>query len=76
MRTVDSALRRGVGSAILAHIETESRRLGYISILLETGAGEIYATANALYRRHGFTERRPFGAYAETGFNMFHEKVL
>lgn len=76
MRTVDPALRRGVGSAILAHIEIEARRRGYISILLETGVGEIYAPANALYRRHGFTERGPFGAYAETGFNIFYEKVL
>jgi putative acetyltransferase len=76
MRTADAALRRGIGGAILAHIEAEARRRGYTKIVLETGNNEAYAPANALYRRHGFTRRGPFGDYAETGFNIFYEKVL
>lgn len=76
MRTADAALRRGVGSAILAHIESEARSRGYGMILLETGGGETYARANALYRRQGYTRRGLFGDYVETGFNIFYEKIL
>lgn len=76
MRTGDGALRRGVGSAILVHIEAEARRRGFAKIFIETGVGETYAPANALYRRHGFAERGPFGNYAKTGFNIFYEKRL
>lgn len=76
MRTADSALRRGIGGAILSHIEAEARRRGYTRILLETGNNETYAPANALYRQHGFTRRGPFGDYVESGFNIFYEKAL
>lgn len=76
MRTADRALQRGVGSAILSRIEAEARHRGYAKLLLETGSTEIYAPANALYRRFGFVRRGPFGDYRETDFNIFYEKVL
>jgi putative acetyltransferase len=76
MRTADDALRRGVGTGLLTHIEAEARQRGFTVLLLETGVGETYAPANALYRRHGFNRRGPFGEYVETGFNIFYEKSL
>ena len=76
MRTADCALRRGIGGAILSHIEAEARRRGYTRILLETGNNEAYLPANALYQQHGFTRRSPFGDYVESGFNIFYEKVF
>lgn len=76
MRTADDALRRGVGGALLAHIEAEARRRGYAKLVLETGTGATYAPANAMYQRFGFVRRGPFGDYAETGFNIFYEKPL
>lgn len=76
MRTADAALRRGVGSAMLRNIEQEARRRGYVRLLLETGTGEVYMPANAMYLRHGYSRRGPFGEYADTGFNLFYEKLL
>lgn len=76
MRTADDALRRGVGSAIMSRIEAEARQRGYAKLLLETGGTETYAPANALYQRHGFARRGPFGDYSETDFNLFYEKTL
>ena len=76
MRTTDAALRRGVGRAILRHIEDEAQRRGYVRLLLETGTGEAYRPANALYQNLGYTRRGPFGDYTETGFNIFYEKTF
>ena len=76
MRTTDASLRRGVGSAILLHIESEARRRGYARLLLETGTGEAYRPANAMYRKQGYIRRGPFGDYTETGFNIFYEKTF
>jgi putative acetyltransferase len=76
MRTQDTALRRGVGQALLDGITAEARRRGYEALLLETGTGETFEPANRLYIRNGFTRRPAFGDYVETDFNIFYEKAL
>lgn len=76
MRTADHALRKGAGKALLAHIVHVARERGYERLLLETGAGPIFEPANRLYSRNGFVRRGPFADYAETGFNIFYEKLL
>jgi putative acetyltransferase len=76
MRTADTALRRGVGQALLDRIITIARERGYCRVLLETGTGETFEPANRLYLRNGFTRCAPFGAYAETDFNIFYELAL
>ena len=76
MRTADSALRRGVGQALLDHIVGIARERGYRRLLLETGTGETFEPANRLYLRNGFTRCAPFGDYAETDFNIFYELAL
>lgn len=76
MRTADTALRRGVGQALLDRIIAIARERGYRRVLLETGTGETFEPANRLYLRNGFTRCAPFGAYAETDFNIFYELAL
>jgi putative acetyltransferase len=76
MRTADTALRRGVGQALLDRIIDIARERGYRRLLLETGTGETFEPANRLYLRNGFTRCAPFGAYAETDFNIFYELAL
>ena len=76
MRTSDTALRRGVGQALLDRIEATARDRGYARLLLETGTGETFEPANHLYLHNGFTRCRAFGDYTETAFNIFYKKVL
>ena len=76
MRTRAAFLRRGVGQAILDEIVRTDRRRGYARLLLETGTGEAFAPAHALYRRNGFESCGPFGGYAATSFNVFMAKAL
>ncbi len=76
MRTVDTALRQGVGQALLKFIETAARQRGYDRLLLETGTGVAFDPANRLYTRNGFVRREPFGDYTETQFNIFYEKLI
>ena len=76
MRTADTALRRGVGQALLDRIIGIARERGYRRVLLETGTGETFEPANRLYLRNGFTRCAPFGAYTETDFNIFYELAL
>jgi putative acetyltransferase len=76
MRTADTALRRGVGQALLDRIIAMAGERGYRRLLLETGTGATFEPANRLYLRNGFTRCAPFGAYAETDFNIFYELAL
>jgi putative acetyltransferase len=71
MRTADAHLRRGVAAAILEHIIAEARRRGYARLSLETGSGEPFEPALALYRKHGFIEGPAFGDYEKSPFNQF-----
>ena len=53
---------KGVGRAILAHLEEEARRLGYREVWLETRRAN--ATAVGFYERNGYLRRANFGKYA------------
>ena len=76
MRT-DSAFRgRGVGSQMLAHILDEARRRGYRRVSLETGAGDFFAPARALYEKFGFVACPPFEGYREDPHSRFYTKEL
>ncbi len=48
--------------------------LGRLS--LETGAGEFFPPAHALYRRHGFVLCPPFGSYRDDPNSVFMTKSL
>jgi putative acetyltransferase len=76
MRTRQAHLRRGVGQALLDHILREAQTRGHERLLLETGTGEPFQAAHALYLRNGFDWCGPFGDYVATGFNVFMQKLL
>lgn len=63
MRTMKSALRRGVGSAMVNHIIASARASGLQRLYLETGSFDYFRPARELYARHGFQECGPFGSY-------------
>src|SRR5207248_10477342 len=79
MYTREAARGRGVGKALLAHIETEARDAGKPMLRLETGTYQ--AEAIGLYERCGFRACGPFGHYAELpphriATSLFYEKPL
>jgi len=72
---VDPASRgRGVARSLLGLIEEQARSLGLRRVLLETGVKSIEALA--LYKRHGYRERGPFGSYRADPLSVFMEKQL
>lgn len=76
MRTRVPYLRCGVGQAVLQEIVRTALQRGYSRLLLETGTGDAFGAAHALYRRNGFEWSGPFGEYSATGFNVFMAKGL
>lgn len=71
MRTHPDHLRQGVAAAILDHIIGEARRRGLRRLSLETGSGEAFEAALALYRKRGFASGGAFGDYVGSAFNQF-----
>lgn len=71
MRTHPDHLRRGVAAALLEHIIAEARARGLTRLSLETGSGDAFEPALALYRRRGFVSGAAFGDYAPSTFNQF-----
>ncbi|MFM7705215.1 MAG: GNAT family N-acetyltransferase [Rubrivivax sp.] len=76
MRTRGAFLRQGVGQAVLDEIVLTATARGYSRLLLETGTGEAFAAAHALYLRNGFAWCGAFGDYEASEFNVFMEKRL
>ena len=71
MRTHPRHLRGGVAAALLEHLVAEARRRGYRRLSLETGRGEAFEPALALYRRRGFVGGEAFSDYDASDFNQF-----
>jgi putative acetyltransferase len=71
MHTRPAYLRQGVGQAVLDAIVQAGRERGYEKLYLETGTGQPFAAAHALYLRNGFAWCGPFGDYPATDFNVF-----
>jgi putative acetyltransferase len=71
MRTVKAHLGKGVGSGMLRHIIDESMRRSYRRLSLETGSGEAFIPAFALYEKFGFVYCGPFADYREDPFSRF-----
>lgn len=51
----------GVGAAVLAHLESAARELGYRTVWLETRA--VNARAVSFYEKHGYGRIENFGRY-------------
>jgi putative acetyltransferase len=71
MRAHPDHLRQGVAAALLDHVVAEARRRGYVRLSLETGRGEAFEAALALYCSRGFANGGAFGDYADSDFNQF-----
>lgn len=77
MRTRPEHLGKGVGAHILQKIMATARGRGYARLSLETGSGEPFAAAKALYRKFGFTDCGAFGDYpADDPFSRFMTRTL
>ena len=76
MRTRSAFLRQGVGQALLHEILRTAAARGYARVFLETGTGDAFAAAHALYLRNGFVWTGPFGDYTATDFNVFMVRSL
>ncbi len=76
MRTAASCLRRGVATALLAHILQTAQARGYHRVSLETGAMDAFAPARAFYTRHGFQPCAPFGDYVADPNSVFMTLLL
>ena len=72
---VDPDTRRaGVAAGLRGRLEAEAMAHGLEMLRLETG--NLLDAAQALYQRHGFTVRGPFGSYSEHPHSVFMEKRL
>lgn len=71
MRTHPDFLRTGAGSAILEQIIATAKLRGVRRLSLETGSGESFEPALALYRRRGFASGEAFSDYEKSAFNQF-----
>jgi putative acetyltransferase len=63
-----------IGSRILDALEAAGQAEGVRVIRLETGVRQPESLA--LYRRHGFTERGPFGSYERDPLSRYFEKWI
>jgi putative acetyltransferase len=71
MRTHADHLRKGAGAQMLEHIIDTARARGYLRLSLETGSGDAFDAATALYLRYGFAPCPPFANYREDPFSRF-----
>jgi len=76
MHTAVAARRRGVGRAIVQHLLAVAAARGVRRVSLETGAGEAFAPARALYAGSGFVPCGPFGDYAASPNSAFMTRLL
>jgi putative acetyltransferase len=65
---------RRIGSRILDALEAAAKADAVRVIRLETGVRQPESIA--LYRRHGFTERGPFGSYQRDPLSRYFEKWI
>jgi putative acetyltransferase len=76
MRAHPHARRTGAGRAILSHLIERARQCGYGAVKLETGTGELFEPAAALYRSFGFEPCGAFAGYIPGEFNkLFSLKI-
>jgi putative acetyltransferase len=71
MRTHPDFLRRGVAAALLEQIIGAARARGMRRLSLETGRGDEFEAALALYRRRGFVNGDAFADYAPRDYSQF-----
>ena len=76
MRVADAFLGKGAGRAMLEHIVNEARRIGMVTLWLETGSTDAFTPALKLYESAGFEVCGPFGGYKLDPFSVFMKRVV
>ena len=76
MRTLPEFLGKGVARAILGELVTLARAEGFSRLSLETGTGEEFAPAIALYTKHGFEKGESFSDYENGPHNQCYHLDL
>jgi putative acetyltransferase len=76
MRTRAAYLGQGIGQAVLRQILIAAMERNYKRIYLETGTGDAFTAAHALYLKNGFGWCGAFGDYEATDFNVFMMRSL
>jgi putative acetyltransferase len=76
MHTAAAARRQGVAHALLDHLLETAAARGFRRVSLETGAGDAFAPARALYVRAGFVACEPFGSYEPSRNSAFMTRSL
>ena len=76
MRTAPQHVRKGVAAGLLRHMIEVARQRAYLRLSLETGSGDAFQGAVALYERFGFIRGEAFGGYLASGFNQFFHLEL
>jgi len=76
MRTSRSYKQKGVATALLQHIISESKGHGFLRLSLETGSMPYFEPAHRLYEKHGFQFCDPFSDYKEDPYSRFMTKEL
>lgn len=71
MHVAAAARGRGVARAMLGHLLEVGRLRGYERLSLETGSGEDFAPARALYSQAGFEPCEAFGEYPDSEHSSF-----
>jgi len=66
--------RQGLARAVLLHLENEARRLGYSSLMLETGYKQV--SAMRLYESTGFQRIPPFGEYVNDPTSVCYGRAI
>lgn len=76
MRVADAFLGRGIGRAMLTHLEREARAAGIRSLWLETGSGPDFVAARSMYERAGFVPCAPFADYRPDPLSVFMTRAI
>lgn len=76
MRSATTARGRGVGRALLQHVEQAAAKLGITQLYLETGSMDFFLPARRLYESAGFVHCGPFADYTEDPLSTYMHKDL
>ncbi|GHG60149.1 hypothetical protein GCM10010919_03360 [Alishewanella longhuensis] len=76
MRSVPEARGKGVGRALLQHLEQAAAAMGITKLYLETGSMDFFLPARRLYESAGFVHCGPFADYTEDPLSTYMMKDL
>ncbi len=74
MFTLPASRGKGIAAFVLQHLELWAKKLGYSSLVLETGNKQPFAVR--LYEKSGYQRIDNYGQYAHVDNSMCFEKTL